>query len=548
MPKTDVTYPTEGERSARTRSNDNGSNEMIPSHQLQPTFASSPKVPSPTEPDHLYPDCEKVDCNRPREVDIEAGADETAQPEAYTTFTLSQKRFIVAMVAVAAMISPLASSSYFPALPLLAEENHVSIGKINLTVTTYMIFQGIAPTIFGDLADMAGRRPAYLLAFIVFLCANIGLALQSSFAALLVLRCLQSSGSSGTIALAGGVVGDIASPSERGTYMGLALSGPQVGPALGPVIGGILAKTLGWRAIFWFLVIFAGVGFAIFAVTFPETGRNVVGNGSIPPQTWNVSALTYLHTQRHAGADEKIKGKETMKTKRRLRIPNPAKVLLIIIEKDVALVLFYTAIVYTAFIYGFNELQVGLCYIPNGVGCALASVLNGKLLDWNFRRVGRQAGLADIDPKDRHSIDGFPIEKARIQSLFPIVYLGTASVVCYGWALFMNAPLAAPLVLQFLIGLTLTSAINCTLTLLVDLYPLSPSTATAASNLTRCLFGAVGTALIQQMLDAMGRGWCFTFLGLLCLVFSPMLTVLIKWGPKWRRERKERIDRKALSA
>lgn len=50
--------------------------------------------------------------------------------------------------------------------------------------------------------------------------ANIGLALQNDYAALILLRCLQSTGSSGTVALGNGVVADIASSGERGKFMG----------------------------------------------------------------------------------------------------------------------------------------------------------------------------------------------------------------------------------------------------------------------------------------------------------------------------------------
>jgi MFS family permease len=49
-----------------------------------------------------------------------------------------------------------------------------------------------------------------------------------------------------------------------------------MGPAIGPVIGGILAQFLGWRSIFWFLVIVAGCFLVSFALTVPETGRNLV--------------------------------------------------------------------------------------------------------------------------------------------------------------------------------------------------------------------------------------------------------------------------------
>jgi len=173
----------------------------------------------------------------------------------YSAFTKSQKRYIVGMVTVAAFLSPTSANIYFPALNPLAAQYHVSNTIINLTLTSYMIFQGMAPTIFGDLADMAGRRPAYIVAFVIYLGANIGLALQDSYAALFILRCMQSTGSSGAIALGMGIVADVSSTSERGKYMGIVGAGTMIGPSLGPVLGGIFVQFLGWRSIFWFLVI-----------------------------------------------------------------------------------------------------------------------------------------------------------------------------------------------------------------------------------------------------------------------------------------------------
>lgn len=117
-------------------------------------------------------------------------------------------------------------------------------------LTSVQIFQGLAPAFIGDLADVAGRRSAYTIYFVVYIAANTGLALQNSFAALFVLRYLQSSGSSGTIALSSGVVADVATASERGKWFGLATAGSLLGPSLGLVVGGLLAQYLGWRAIF----------------------------------------------------------------------------------------------------------------------------------------------------------------------------------------------------------------------------------------------------------------------------------------------------------
>jgi len=59
--------------------------------------------------------------------------------------------------------------------------------------------------------------------------------------------------------------------------------------------------------------------------------------------------------------------------------------------------------------------------------------------------------------------------------------------------------------------------------MLVDLYPLSPATATAANNLVRCWMGAAGTAVILYMIEGMGLGWCFTFIAAVIFFTSPLL-------------------------
>ena len=142
------------------------------------------------------PDLDRTEDGGP---DLEQLAAVTTGP-VYSSFSTWKKRYIVLMVTWATFVSPTSANIYFPALNPLKEDLGVSTTLINLTLTSYMIFQGLAPTVFGDLADMAGRRPAYILAFIIYLGANIGLALQDSYAALFILRCLQSTGSSGAIA------------------------------------------------------------------------------------------------------------------------------------------------------------------------------------------------------------------------------------------------------------------------------------------------------------------------------------------------------------
>jgi sugar phosphate permease len=163
----------------------------------------------------------------------------------YTVYTQWQKRLIVLAASVAALFSPLTAQIYLPALTVLASDFDVTASQINLTVTTYMVFQGVTPMFIGGLADAVGRRPAYIICFVIYLAANVGLACSRSYVGLLVVRCIQSAGSSTTVALCQAVVADIVTSAERGQYIGFTVIPTVLGPSLGPVLGGLLTQYLG---------------------------------------------------------------------------------------------------------------------------------------------------------------------------------------------------------------------------------------------------------------------------------------------------------------
>ena len=467
----------------------------------------------------------------------------------YSAFPRGMKVWITVMVTVGSFISPVTANIYFPALNPIAEDLQVSTSLINLTLTTYMIFQGLAPTLFGDFGDMAGRRPAYILAFTIYLFANIGLALQRNYAALMVLRCVQSAGSSGTIALGYALIADIASTAERGKYIGFMGAGINIGPALGPFLGGLLSQYLGWPSLFWFLAIFVAVWLVPWVFTVPETCRNVVGNGSVPPQSWNRPWIEYIRKT-------KARPQDYARTQK-LRFPNPLRTLVVIFEKETGLILVINSILYIGFIltaatlgtlfkeiYEYNDLQVGLCYLPYGLGSCVAVVGQGYILDWNYRRVAKKLGFV-ISRRRGDDLRKFPIEMARIQPVYPALFLGVGSLIAYGWALQVETSVAVPLVLLFLIGLLVPTSFNVLNTLIVDLHPQAPATATAANNLVRCLVGAAGAAVIELVIQGVGRGWTFTILGLLVVACMPGLVILEKRGPRWRREKKVKAENSA---
>ncbi|PTB52535.1 hypothetical protein M431DRAFT_556908 [Trichoderma harzianum CBS 226.95] len=468
---------------------------------------------------------------RPHEVE--------AQP-VYSIYTQRQKFFIVFMSSLGGFFSPLSANTYLPSIPSLSEYLGVSPSLMNLTVTAFLIFQGLAPSFYGDLADIAGRRPAYLISFVIYIAANIGLASQSSYAALFVLRCLQSSGSGGTYALNSGVIADISTTAERGKYMSAAQSGIMLGPAIGPILGGVLAQHLGWRSIFWYSFARCGsIYLIVFAIAVPETARKVVGNGSIPPTAWWNRSLLSEVARRKARTKQGDEGISPSPKPRGLRFPNPLKTLLIIKEKDCAMMLFYNAIIYSSWYtvtanlsnllsenYHLDTLHLGLCYI-----------------DWNYARVARRYGFS-IDKRRGDDLTKFPIEKARLSIVWPFVYVGAVAIICFGWAAMLKTHISVLLILTFAMALFLTACYNSMNLLLVDLYPNSPSTASAANNLTRCLLSAGGSAVIDPMIRKMGTGWAYTLVGILIIALSPSLLIVTRYGPVWREERRLRLEQK----
>lgn len=371
--------------------------------------------------------------------------------------------------------------------------------------------------------------------------------MQTDYAALLVLRCLQSAGSSGTTVISSAVVSDLATRQERGSYIGLAALGSSLGPALGPIIGGLLDHFLGWRAIFWFLAIYAGVMFSIYLLFIPETCRNIVGNGSVPPQYWNKSAIQYVKDRRKANENLDAAQRTTMSKKQR---PGLFSSIPILFQKESFLILIFGAFLYSGYImiltglpqqlsstYNYNSIQVGLCYIPIGVGPIIIRPIVGRIMDANFRRYTRKSGVATVDNNVQQDIDNLPIERIRLEISLAFVYISSIAILPYGWVMgLQKPPLPAVLIMLFIMGLCTSASVQPLTALIIDINPKSPAAAGAAFNLVRCLLAAGGAAIVNPLLNSIGRGWTGTLVALSWIVLSVCWWAVIILGPKWRKQ------------
>ncbi|KAF1842715.1 MFS general substrate transporter [Cucurbitaria berberidis CBS 394.84] len=471
----------------------------------------------------------------------------------YSVFGKGMKIWIIFLVSVSALISPFGAAMYLPAINVLSNVLHITPTQANISITTYMIAQAIAPAFIGAMSDNSGRRLSFIVCFIIFIIGNIGLALQTNYIALLILRMVQGVGCTAAIALCFAVVSDLATSAERGKYMGYAGAGMLMGPAFGPTIGGLLAQYLGWRSIFWFLVIFSGVLLVLFVFLFPETCRNVVGNGSIPPTGINRSVISCIQQRKLAkqspteGVTAEIKPK-----KRQVAFPNPLATFHIMIEKEYCIILLYNGLFFTGMMmaasaipvlfhktYHLNELHIGLCYIATGVGSLLSSLTMGHVVDWNFKRHATVMGMT-ITKGKQQDLTNFPIERVRFQIVIPGHIIGIFGLLMFGWTVKYETHLAGPEFALFVIGFGISTAFNITNGLIIDLHRDQPAAATAAVNFVRCLMSAGGSAAIIPMCHTMNPGWAFTFLALVYVILIVVVYWVMRDGMRWRQEQEEK--------
>ncbi|OOQ89803.1 MFS multidrug transporter [Penicillium brasilianum] len=470
----------------------------------------------------------------------------------FSIFDRRQKWHIVTIVSTAATFSGFASNIYFPALPTIASDLDVSLELVDLTVTSYLIFQGLAPSLWGPVSDVKGRRIAYLLTFLVFMGACIGLAETKNYATLVVLRCLQSTGSASTIAIGSGVIGDITTRAERGGFMGIFQAGLLVPVAAGPVIGGAVAGTLGWRAIFWVLTAYSGAFLIAMLVLLPETLRSLVANGSRVPSASNIMAKYPLTVyQKLTTVEWDPKDTPPQAPRKHVDLTGPFRIL---VSKHAAPIIMFLAIYYAVWQmsitamsslfkqnYGLSETQIGLTFIANGVGSMVGTLITGKILDLDYRKV-KAKFEAQSDPEGtRRAVEekDFPLEKARLRLVPIFACLQCLSLILFGWTIQYTVHIAVPIISTFITGWTVVSMQSVIMTYLVDVFHERSAAASASINLARCLFAAGGTSFVMPLINAVGAGVTFTICA--AVQFVSLIGPLIQWkfAATWRRVAEE---------
>lgn len=136
---------------------------------------------------------------------------------------------------------------------------------------------------------------------------------------------------------------------------------------------------------------------------------------------------------------------------RKKSIPNPLSSFLILNRPDATVSITAGGIIYMIYCsshaslstilapaYGLSQLQTGLIYLPFGIGSLIATVVSGRLIDYDYKAVAKSHNL-HVDRLSGDNLRQFPIEKARLRSIQIPTLLTCGSMIGYGWAVYKRA-------------------------------------------------------------------------------------------------------------
>ncbi|KAB8217614.1 major facilitator superfamily domain-containing protein [Aspergillus novoparasiticus] len=498
------------------------------------------KEPAPEQPDleqgktqtaetsHLYPETD-LD----RGIVGWEGQDDPANP---LNFAPGKKWALLALISAFTFVSPLASSMFSPAVSYMAADyKETDETIISFTVSIYLLGYVLGPLILAPLSEIYGRRIVLSISNWFFVVWQIGCALAPNIASLIVFRLFAGMGGSACLTLGAGVIADLFEPQQRGKATSIWGVGPLIGPVAGPIAGGFLGEEVGWRWVFWVLLIVGGAMSLGIEILNRETYAPVIIR-------WKTAKLSKeLGRTDLRSAYELKRGqvptgellKQSLVRPMLLLVKSPIVLLLSTYMSLVygLLYLFFTTIssVFTEQ-YGFSTGLSGLAYLGIGVGFMLGLVFVAGTNDRIMLKLAARNG-GKTEPEMR-----LPL-MIIFSCILPI------SFFWYGWTADKHVHWIVPIIGMAPFGIGMMGVYLPIQTYIIDSYPAYAASANATLTATRSLVGALLPLAGPSMFEALGLGWGNSLLGFLALAFVPIPIVFTKWGKLIREKYPVNFDK-----
>lgn len=159
---------------------------------------------------------------------------------------------------------------YLPALPTLALDLHAQAGRIELTISSFLIGFSLGQLLWGPVGDRYGRRLPIGIGLVLFVVGSAGCALSETAEQMMGWRVVQAFGACAGPVLARAMVRDLYAREHSARMLSTLILIMAIAPLIGPLLGGQMLKIWSWHAIFWSLAV-VGVLTMAALCALPET-------------------------------------------------------------------------------------------------------------------------------------------------------------------------------------------------------------------------------------------------------------------------------------
>lgn len=153
-------------------------------------------------------------------------------------------------VNIASFIATFNSSALNVALPSIGKEMGADAITMGWVVNGFLLASTALLMPLGRLADIAGRKRAFIAGLSIFALSSALSAISNSAWALVASRALQGVGGAMIFATSVAILASVFPAGRRGRAIGAYSSATYLGLSTGPFLGGLLTERLGWRSVF----------------------------------------------------------------------------------------------------------------------------------------------------------------------------------------------------------------------------------------------------------------------------------------------------------
>ena len=167
--------------------------------------------------------------------------------------------YLIILLSILSSVAPIGVDTYLPSIPDIALAFNVSIEKIELSLSIFLIGFSIGQIFGGPISDKYGRKMSSVFGLLGFGFFSFIIIFSTTIYELWIFRFFEAFFGGIVVVNAAAAVRDRFHGSEAAKVFSLIGMVRSVAPLLAPVIGAFIIHFYSWKAIFIFLTIYAFV-------------------------------------------------------------------------------------------------------------------------------------------------------------------------------------------------------------------------------------------------------------------------------------------------